>query len=282
MASMRPSRLCLAVGATACLVSNENTRFIKGWCLDVHGLAISKYVAGREKDVDFCRALTRHDMVSREILGQRLAALSLDSDLRTLVRARIDRDSGFPYFRQWAAGRLIRYCSGTVGHSADREQPVRTPPFIRLVQESTPGRTVRIMKSAKAHIPMEHGETLEQILRRAAGTLFPDQTRDPNPVTAHSKSSDGDTPLHIAALWGDRHAARVLLEAGALVDAKGDMSCTPLYYAVMEGHLQVAELLLQQGADPDAKSELNFSPRILAGQKGDKAMAALFRQHKKH
>ena len=39
------------------LVSNENTRFIKGWCLEVHDLAISKYVAGREKDIDFCRAL---------------------------------------------------------------------------------------------------------------------------------------------------------------------------------------------------------------------------------
>ena len=72
-----------------------------------------------------------------------------------------------------------------------------------------------------------------------------------------------------------------ILEAGAVIDAKGDMSCTPLYYAVMEGHIEVAELLLQQGADPDAESELNFSPRSLAAQKGDKAMAALFRQQRK-
>jgi ankyrin repeat protein len=126
---------------------------------------------------------------------------------------------------------------------------------------------------------MKHTETLEQILRRSADILFPDQTRAPNPVTVHSKSSDGDTPLHIAALWGDRHAVRVLLEAGAVIDAKGDMSCTPLYYAVMEGHVQVAEVLFQWGADPDAESELSFSPRSLAAQKADKAMAALFRQY---
>ena len=44
------------------LVSNENTHFIKGWCLEVHDLAISKYVAGREKDIDFCRALARHGL----------------------------------------------------------------------------------------------------------------------------------------------------------------------------------------------------------------------------
>jgi hypothetical protein len=80
------------------LVSNENTRFIKGWCLEVHDLAVSKYVAGREKDLDFCGALVRHGMVSRETLLQRLAATSLDSQLRTLVRARIDRDTGFRDF----------------------------------------------------------------------------------------------------------------------------------------------------------------------------------------
>jgi len=78
------------------LVSNENTRLIKGWCLEVHDLAISKYVAGREKDLDFCRVLARHDMVSREVLLQRPAATSLDSKLRILVCARVERDTGLP------------------------------------------------------------------------------------------------------------------------------------------------------------------------------------------
>jgi hypothetical protein len=31
------------------LISNENTRSSRGWCLEVHDLAISKLVAGREK-----------------------------------------------------------------------------------------------------------------------------------------------------------------------------------------------------------------------------------------
>jgi ankyrin repeat protein len=128
---------------------------------------------------------------------------------------------------------------------------------------------------------MKHGETLEEFLRRSADTLFPGQSRALNPLTVHSKSSDGDTPLHIAALLGDRHAARLLLEAGAVIDAKGDMSCTPLYYAVMKGYIQVAEFLLQQGANPDVESELNFSPRSLAAQKGDKAIVALFQQRRK-
>jgi ankyrin repeat protein len=70
------------------------------------------------------------------------------------------------------------------------------------------------------------------------------------------------------------------LEAGADVNAKGDMSCTPLYFAVMTNHVQVAEALLERGADPDAKSELNFSPRTLAADQGDKAMMALLKRYK--
>jgi hypothetical protein len=33
------------------VVSNANTRETRGWCLEVHDLAIAKYVADREKDV---------------------------------------------------------------------------------------------------------------------------------------------------------------------------------------------------------------------------------------
>lgn len=34
-------------------VESENTRGARGWCLEVHDLAIAKHVAGREKDIDF-------------------------------------------------------------------------------------------------------------------------------------------------------------------------------------------------------------------------------------
>jgi hypothetical protein len=44
------------------LVSGENTRQVRGWCLEVHDLAIAKYAAGREKDLEFTRALARHGM----------------------------------------------------------------------------------------------------------------------------------------------------------------------------------------------------------------------------
>jgi hypothetical protein len=74
------------------LVTGENTRFVRGWCLEIHDLAIAKYAAGREKDREFTRALARHAMVDRVVLEQRLASTPLDPQVRSLVSRRIQAD----------------------------------------------------------------------------------------------------------------------------------------------------------------------------------------------
>jgi hypothetical protein len=58
-----------------------------------HGvdLAIAKYVAGREKDLDYTAALARHGMVERRILTERLAQTEVGPELRDIIRARIER-----------------------------------------------------------------------------------------------------------------------------------------------------------------------------------------------
>ncbi len=127
---------------------------------------------------------------------------------------------------------------------------------------------------------MKHDQTLGQYLQSLSDILFAERAGEPGPVTIHSRRSDGDTPLHIAAFAGNRHAVTLLLEAGADVNAKGDLSTSPLYCAVSAQHVQVAERLLQYGADPDAQNELGYTPRTLAKQKGDKAMIALFKRYK--
>lgn len=74
------------------LVTGENTRFVKGWCLEIHDLAIAKYAAGREKDLSFTKALAQHTMVRREVLEQRLTSTSLDSQIRSLISKRMQAD----------------------------------------------------------------------------------------------------------------------------------------------------------------------------------------------
>lgn len=74
-------------------ISNANTAGTTGLCLEVHDLAISKYAAGREKDLDFTRELARHGMTNERVLLERLAATDLAKPLRTLIVGRINADS---------------------------------------------------------------------------------------------------------------------------------------------------------------------------------------------
>jgi Nucleotidyltransferase of unknown function (DUF6036) len=73
-------------------ISNENTNGVVGLCLEVHDLAISKYVAGRPKDLEFTSGLARAEMTDYEQLGQRLAKTKIARTVRPAIRARIDAD----------------------------------------------------------------------------------------------------------------------------------------------------------------------------------------------
>lgn len=73
-------------------IENPNTEGVEGLCLEVHDLAISKYVAGREKDLAFTRALARHALVREKILLERAPGTKLDPALLKRVRVRIRRD----------------------------------------------------------------------------------------------------------------------------------------------------------------------------------------------
>ena len=73
------------------LVSNQNTALARGWCLEVHDLAIARYSAGREKDLDCTATLARHGLVRMDVLLGRLTVTRLDDDLRARISAQIER-----------------------------------------------------------------------------------------------------------------------------------------------------------------------------------------------
>lgn len=70
-------------------LANANTGGATGWCLEVHDLAVSKLVAGREKDLDFVRVLLRERMVDAALLARRATMLSDVGGLQDLVRSRL-------------------------------------------------------------------------------------------------------------------------------------------------------------------------------------------------
>ena len=70
---------------------NPNTRGITGLCLEVNDLAISKYVAAREKDSVFTAELAKNRMTDRDTLLTRTDQIAVPDKIREAVKARIRR-----------------------------------------------------------------------------------------------------------------------------------------------------------------------------------------------
>jgi hypothetical protein len=72
-------------------VRNENTGGGTGLCLEVHDLAVSKLVAGREKDLEFIGALLQHRLASNEIIQRRLGMAPVSAERRATCLERLKR-----------------------------------------------------------------------------------------------------------------------------------------------------------------------------------------------
>jgi len=75
------------------LVSYESpsTNGVVARCLELHDLWVSKAVAGRPKDREFCKALVERELVDRAILRKRIDGVDgLTDEARTAVLARIE------------------------------------------------------------------------------------------------------------------------------------------------------------------------------------------------
>ena len=75
-------------------IHGPDTGGATGLCLEVHDLAVSKLVAGREQDTAFLGALLQHRLADRTTIRARLAATTLDSVQRSVCEARLGRIPG--------------------------------------------------------------------------------------------------------------------------------------------------------------------------------------------
>jgi uncharacterized protein len=97
-------------------------------------------------------------------------------------------------------------------------------------------------------------------------------------------SPDGFTALHYASFFGSPEAIRLLLAAGADLEAparNGEFApeARPLHSAVAAGRADTAEALLEAGADPNARQHGGFTPLMAAEQAGNLELAELLIRH---
>ena len=72
-------------------IRNDNTRQVAARCLDPHDLAVSKLVAGREKDLEFLAEMVRNGILDEVILLQRIAMLPPNETTAEELRERWNR-----------------------------------------------------------------------------------------------------------------------------------------------------------------------------------------------
>ncbi|MDR1591121.1 MAG: ankyrin repeat domain-containing protein [Puniceicoccales bacterium] len=86
-------------------------------------------------------------------------------------------------------------------------------------------------------------------------------TIDANIVDVNLQNKFKETPLHTAAKVGDLEAVRILINRGAVIDARSIDGCTPLHYAAINGHLEVARFLIEEkGAAIDVQDSVGMRP----------------------
>jgi ankyrin repeat protein len=90
-------------------------------------------------------------------------------------------------------------------------------------------------------------------------------------------ASDGFTALHLAAFFGGTEAARLLLERSALpnVVSRNQLHVMPLHSAAAGSHLGVARLLVAAGADVNATQRHGYTPLHAAAQNGNVELTEL-------
>jgi uncharacterized protein len=107
------------------------------------------------------------------------------------------------------------------------------------------------------------------------------QQIDTNPSLLESHSTDGWTPLHLAAFFGHAELVDALLSRGVKIDSRSTnaMENTPLHAAAAGGHTAIVERLLKGGADPRATQHGGWTALHSAAQNGNRAMVEVLVAH---
>ncbi len=94
-------------------------------------------------------------------------------------------------------------------------------------------------------------------------------------------SSDGRTPLHLAAEYGHKEIASLFLRKGAQADSGNWSDKTALHYAAEKGHIEIIELLLSMGANVNSLGGAPTGTPLDFATHFERTKAAAFLREKK-
>jgi uncharacterized protein len=98
-------------------------------------------------------------------------------------------------------------------------------------------------------------------------------------VAARSRNSNGNTPLHAALAGNSTMVAGLLMGAGADVNAADGGGWRPLHIAAANNNIDAMKTLIAQGADVAAANREGQTALSIAQEKNQREAAALLRRH---
>ena len=98
-------------------------------------------------------------------------------------------------------------------------------------------------------------------------------------VAARSRNANGNTPLHAALAGNYTFVAALLVGHGADVNAADAQGWRPLHLAAASNNIDAMTALIAQGADVHAPNGEAKTPLSLATEKKHREAAALLRRH---
>ena len=227
--------------------------------------------------LDICSSLvtiTKNEEDGRLGSTQQIIALAHYSVQEYLVSDRIRQGSAKQYSMQEAACQSA-ITRGSLKYLMQLQQPLEeeTLQVFALARYSAEFWSSHLQKT---------GDEMEQVSQLTMGLLTREEPAYLNWLRLHDpdgpweepnleKSDDNvPMPLYYAALLGFSTVTRLLLDAGAEVNAQGGGCGNALQAALEEGHEQVVKTLLDVGAEVNAQG----------GHFGNALQAASFRGHK--
>lgn len=136
----------------------------------------------------------------------------------------------------------------------------------QLIHEGAmrPGLGFWLSSCAETALLDDH-DYLFVFLYQAASSMFYDLDSAPQ-IDVNARDYESNSALDYACIWGDLRAVRLLVSAGADINALGDMDVTPLHRAASGNFPEIVEFLLQNGAK-QAKNAFGLTPLECAIQK---------------
>ncbi len=151
------------------------------------------------------------------------------------------------------------------------------PPRSRAGTNGRPGPWVAALETALPEPPEERTiheaarfgdlETIKVLAERDAALIS-------------SRDRKGTTPLHMAALHGQKEVVEFLLVRGVDVNIRNRQRKTPLHDAARRGHREVTLLLLSWQAEVNAVGEDHRTPLHEAASWGDRGVLEALLAHR--